>query len=204
MNRVQELRKKNGYSQQKLAKVLNVHQTAISQWETGRTSPDIEVATSMAQIFGVTLEYLLGFSDDADLQGHTTKKGVRIPVFGYVAAGIPIDAIEDVLDYEEIAEELAASGKFFALRIKGDSMAPHILDGDTVIVRQQEDVENGETAIVMVNGDEATCKRVIKQATGISLIANNPMYEPRVFSKREIMELPVRVLGKVVELRRSF
>ena len=94
------------------------------------------------------------------------------------------------------------SGKFFALRVCGRSMEPRILEGDIVIVRQQEDVDSGDIAIVLVNGDEATVKRVKKQAEGITLIATNTsVYEPHFYSNQEIRDLPVRILGKVVELR---
>ena len=132
----------------------------------------------------------------------TTEHGVRIPVLGRVVAGIPIEAIEEVIDWEEIPQRLAASGKFFALRVCGHSMEPRILEGDVVIVRQQEDVDSGDIAIVMVNGDEATVKRVKKQEDGITLIATNTsVYEPHFYSNQEIRDLPVRILGKVVELR---
>lgn len=202
-NRVKELRKRNNISQQKLASLLNVHQTAISQWETGRTTPDIETANTMAKLFNVSLDYLLG-REVPDQESPPRKKGVRIPVLGIVPAGIPIEAIEDILGYEEITEEMARNGQHFALKIKGDSMIPDIKDGDIVIVRMQPDVESGETAIVRINGDEATCKRVVKYKTGISIVANNPAYESRFFTNEEIMELPVTVVGKIVELRRSF
>ena len=99
---------------------------------------------------------------------------------------------------------MARNGEHFALKIKGDSMIPDIKNGDIVIVRVQPDVESGETAIVKVNGDDATCKRVVKHKTGISIVANNPNYEPIFFTNKEIEELPVTVVGKVVELRRSF
>lgn len=136
------------------------------------------------------------------LHKSTTEYGVRIPVLGRVVAGIPIEAIEEVIDWEEIPQRLAASGKFFALRVCGHSMEPRILEGDVVIVRQQEDVESGDIAIVMVNGDEATVKRVKKQEDGITLIATNTsVYEPHFYSNQEIRDLPVRILGKVVELR---
>lgn len=131
-------------------------------------------------------------------------KGVRIPVLGRVVAGIPIEAIEEIIDWEEIPQKLAASGKFFALRVCGHSMEPKILEGDVVIVRQQDDVDNGDIAIVLVNGDEATVKRIKKQAEGITLIATNiSVYEPHFYSNQEIRVLPVRVIGKVVELRRK-
>ncbi len=132
------------------------------------------------------------------------KRSAIINVLGRVAAGIPIEAIEEVIDTEEITEELARTGDFFGLKIKGDSMIPNICDGDVVIVRQQDDAENGEIVIATVNGTDATCKRLRKYKGGIELIANNPTYEPLEFSNEEILEKPVRIIGKVVELRRKF
>ena len=138
------------------------------------------------------------------LHKSTTEHGVRIPVLGRVVAGIPIEAIEEIIDWEEIPQRMAASGKFFALRVCGHSMEPGIMEGDIVIVRQQEDVDNYDTAIVLVNGDEATVKRVKKQKEGITLIATNTsVYEPHFYSNQEIHDLPVKILGKVVEMRRK-
>ena len=126
-------------------------------------------------------------------------------MLGEVAASIPLDVIEDIIDYEEIPEDLAKTGDFFGLRIKGDSMSPRMLDGDVVIVRKQNDVESGEIAIVLVNGDSATCKKVVKHDNGITLIANNPaVYEPHFFTMQEVDTLPIKVIGKVVELRGKF
>ena len=127
-----------------------------------------------------------------------------IKVLGRVAAGIPIEAVEDVIDTEEITEEMAATGTYFGLQIKGDSMVPNICDHDIVIVRQQEDAETGDTVIALVNGDDATCKRLKKYHDGIELIPNNPNFEPIYFSNEEIQNKPVRIIGKVVELRRKF
>ena len=180
MNRVKELRKLNNISQQKLASMLNVHQTAISQWETGRTSPDIQTANTMAKLFNVTLDYLLG-SEVSTKSTPTSPKSraTRIPVYGCVAAGIPIEAIDNFDssnpdDWEEIDEHTAKSGEYFALRIKGDSMEPKMSSGDVVIVRKQPDVENGDVAIVCINGDEATCKKIKKTPEGIMLISSSP------------------------------
>jgi len=152
----------------------------------------------------VSLDYLLGRETTNSSKEKIRRIGVKIPVLGYVPAGIPFEAVEDVLDYEEISPEMARNGEHFALKIKGDSMIPDIKNGDIVIVRVQPDIESGETAIVKVNGDDATCKRVVKHKTGISIVANNPNYEPVFFTNKEIEELPVTVIGKVVELRRSF
>ena len=131
-------------------------------------------------------------------------KGVIIPVLGSVAAGIPIEMVENIIDTEEITQEMAATGSFFGLRIKGDSMEPKISDGDIVIVRQQEDAESGDIVIACINGDEATCKRLRKYKDGIELISNNPSYKPMFFSIKEIEQKPVTILGRVVELRAKF
>ena len=128
----------------------------------------------------------------------------KIPVLGRVAAGIPINAVTDIIDTEEISEDLAKTGDFFALKIKGDSMEPRIVDGDVVIVKQQEDAENGDTVIALVNGDDAVCKRLRKYRDGLELISNNPAYAPMFFDKETIATKPVRIIGKVVELRGKF
>mgnify|MGYP000697321532 len=127
-----------------------------------------------------------------------------IKIFGHVAAGIPIDAIEDVIDEEEIPEELARTGEFFGLRIKGDSMEPDIHDGDTVIIRKQDDAESDEIVIALVNGNDGVCKRLKKYADSIALVSLNPNYEPMYFNQEEIVQKPVHIIGKVVELRRKF
>lgn len=132
-------------------------------------------------------------------------KGVQIPVLGYVRAGVPLDAVEEILDWEEIHPSMAETGDFFALKIKGDSMEPRITEGDVVIVREQPDVESGEVAIVLVNGDDATVKKLVKYENGsIALVAFNPAYQPMLFTPEQIESLPVRVIGKVVELRGKF
>lgn len=132
------------------------------------------------------------------------KHGVTINVLGRVAAGIPIEAIENIIDTEEITEEMASTGEFFGLRIHGNSMEPRMCEGDIVIVRQQEDAESGDIVIALVNGDDATCKRLRKYRDGIELISNNPSYDPMFFSNEEIQSKPVKIIGKVVELRGKF
>ena len=99
---------------------------------------------------------------------------------------------------------MAKTGEFFGLRIKGDSMQPRIVEGDVVIVRSQNDAESGDVVIVQVNGDQATCKRLAKYQTGISLISFNPMYEPMCFSNEEIASKPVEIIGKVIENRQKY
>lgn len=202
MNRISEVRKQNGYSQAALGRAINRAQNTICNWENGNREPDNESLLRLSSLFGVSVDYLLGKSDTPALP---QRKGVKIPVLGRVVAGIPIEAIEDVLDYEEISEDMAAHGEYFALQVVGQSMEPKFSEGDVVIVKRQPDVESGDIAIVLINGDEATIKKVKKLPDGIMLIASNTaVYEPTFYSKKEIDELPVVILGKVVELRAKF
>lgn len=141
---------------------------------------------------------------DCSREKTQNTKSLKIPVLGSVRAGLPMEAVENILDYEEISEEMARQGDFFALQIKGDSMEPRIKEGDVVIVRKQPDVESGEIAIVLVNGDEATIKKVQKFTGGINLVPSNPTYDVQTFDNHKIESLPVKILGKVVELRAKF
>lgn len=198
MNRIKALRSKKQIKQIELASAVNVSQAALSGYETGKYEADLETYKRIANFFGVSLGYLLG---DDEPTG-TRSDYIRIPVLGRVAAGIPIDAIEEVIDWEDISADMAVGGaEYFGLQIKGDSMEPKISSGDIVIVRKQPDVESGEVAVVLVNGDDATVKKVKKSAAGITLIANNPAYDPLFYSNEDIEKLPVVILGRVVELR---
>lgn len=121
-----------------------------------------------------------------------------------MAAGIPIEAITDVLDYEEITETMSMTGEYFGLKIKGNSMLPRIAEGDVVIVICQPDAESGQVVIAQVNGDSATCKKLVKHSSGISLVSFNHDYEPMFFSNEDIQRLPVTIIGKVVENRQKY
>ena len=152
----------------------------------------------LAELFGVSVDYLLGKTDVP------SSSYIRVPVLGRVAAGIPIDAIEDVIDWEDISTAAAGDGEYFGLQIKGHSMEPKISDGDVVIVRRQPDVDSGDIAVVLVNGDDATVKRIKKSPQGVTLIPSNPAYDPMYYTNAEIESLPVQILGRVVELRAKF
>lgn len=141
--------------------------------------------------------------DGTSVDQSSLSEGIKIKIYGRVA-GIPLEAIEDVIDEEEIPEELARTGEFFGLRISGDSMEPDIHNGDTVIVKRQDDAESDEIVIALVNGNDGVCKRLKKYADSIALISLNPNYEPMYFNQEEIEEKPVKIIGKVVELRRKF
>lgn len=194
-------REKAGFSQKQVALSLGVSAPTVSEWESGKKNPNAANLQKLSALYGVTTDYLL---ERSATEPKSKFKGVRIPVLGSVPAGIPMEAIEDIVDYEEIDEALAATGEFFGLRIRGDSMEPRMVEGDVVIVRLQDDVDSGDTAIVLVNGNEATCKKIKKTPDGVMLIPTNPAHEPWFYSNEEIQTLPVRILGKVVELRAKY
>ena len=199
-NRLRLLRKERGLLQRDIAKYLNIAVSTYSYWEKGTYEPDQNSLTKLADFYNVTVDYILCREKEPPLVGQGGR-GVKIPVYGEIAAGIPIDAIEDIIDFEEITPEMAATGEFIALKVKGDSMAPRILEGDVVIIRRQETIESGEIAAVMVNGDSATLKRVKYADNGLWLMGNNPSFQPIFYSKQECINLPVRILGKMVEFR---
>ncbi len=202
--RLKELRLKAELSQQSLADGIGISKSSINMYERGEREPGLETLEAFADFFNVDMNYLLGTTDTIRTPIFVTNK-MRVPVLGYVAAGIPIDAITDILDYEELSPEMVKDGsEYFALQIKGASMEPKISEGDVVIVRKQADCENGQIAIVCVNGDQATCKRVMKQANGILLQPLNPAYEPTFYTAEQIQNLPITILGRVVELRAKF
>lgn len=199
MNRIKELRSIHKMKQADLAAAINVSPAALSGYETSKFEADIETYIKIAEVFGVTLDYLL--CEDGSPKSYT-----RIPVLGSVPAGIPLEAIEDVLDWEEIPQSMLAGGKeYFALQIKGDSMWPDYLPGDVVIVRRQASCDAGDVCVVFVNGCDATLKTVKKDESEqtLTLVPKNPNYPPRTFSAREVADLPVTIAGVVVEMRRK-
>ena len=190
----------HGLTQQELGNMVGLKKEAIYKYEKGLVvNPKRPLIGKLAKIFGISPSYLLGIEDNE------SSYSTRIPVLGKVVAGIPIEATEEILGYEDITEHMAKTGEYFALRVNGDSMFPNICDGDTVIVKKQNCVESGDIAIVLINGNEATCKKIKITDNGITLIGYNlSVYEPRFYSNEEIASLPVSVIGKVVELRRKF
>lgn len=194
-DKIYALCEQNGIKPATLAQNLGFSKNFFTEMKSGRTkSPSALRLRAIADYFGIDVDELL---DDK-------STGVRVPVYGTVPAGIPVDAIEEIIGYEEITPTLAASGKYIALKIKGNSMTPQICDGDTVIVRLQADADTGDTVIVLVADGEATCKKLKKDRTGVWLMPNNPAYEPMYYTNAEIESVPVNVIGKVIELRREF
>lgn len=203
--RIAEARNDMGISKKELAERVKVSAATITRYEKGQfTDPKIPVLDAIANALGVNPLWICLRSDEKHA-APSRKKGVKIPVLGTVAAGVPIEAIENIIDYEEIPESLARKGQFFGLVISGQSMEPTIQEGDVIICKWEQTCDTGDIAVVMVNGDEATVKEIKRGFDGVTLIGHNvAVFPPKFYSNYEIETLPVRVIGVVYEVRRKF
>lgn len=192
-DKIRELRRMMGFSQKQLGEKLGVGQSTVAMWENGKNSPPYAMLLLLSEVFGISIAALTG-----------EEGSLRVPVLGRVQAGIPREAVEDIIGYEELAPGSHGEGEFFALKIRGRSMEPRFVEGDTVIVRRQSSVDNGDIAIVFVDGAEATCKKFYRHNDGISLVSINTEFAPMFFSAEELENTKIEILGKVCELRARF
>lgn len=196
---INNLRKEKKISQRKMASDLSITNPTISMWENGLRKPDTDTLKRLADYFNVPVTYFFEYDNI------NKSKGVKIAVLGTIPAGIPFEAIEDIIDYEEISEEMARTGEYFALKVQGDSMLPTIKNGDIVIVRKQDSADSGKICVVMINGNDATLKEIKKDPQGLWVLPHNPNadFQPTFFTNKEVAEVPVRIIGVAVEIRRS-
>lgn len=197
MNRIRELRKKHKISMKELGQYVGVAESTISLYETEKRQPDNNVLIKIAEIFNVSVDYLLGreTNDIYASIGAMPVKKIKLPVLGNVACGEPIYANEDLEGYVYINEDIGAD---FCLHAKGDSMVnARIFDGDTLFVKKQDMVDDGEIAVVLIE-DEATVKRVYydRENNTITFMPENPAYKPMRYNGEELNN--IRILGKVI------
>lgn len=198
-NRIKNLRKEKKMTQTQLAKLLHTTQANVSSWESGKWEPDFSTLAKMCDIFECPIDFIL------DLDEYTgNTHSCQIPVIGTIPAGTPIEAIEN-LDCEMIYLQTPLTSDYFALRVKGDSMTPTINDNDIAIIRKQDDANSGQICVVMINGYDATLKEIKKESTGLWVLPHNPNsgFKPTFYTNKEVEELPVRILGVAVEIRRN-
>ena len=200
--KIRNARKEAGLTQVELAKKTSLSRSYIGDIEKDRYNPSVATLQAIADATGVPVESILGNSAPAQPPAQkVTHYTYRIPVVGRVAAGQPILAQEEIIDYEYVDERLHKGGdQYFGLVVKGSSMEPTIHDGDTIIVRVQETVENGQIAVVLVDGEDATVKEVKESEDGLTLIGHNvAVYAPHFYSREEVERIPVRIIGRVIQ-----
>lgn len=197
-NRLRQLRNDSNKTQGEIANLLNVSVGAVSSYERNERFPLPDVLERYTNIFGVSYDYLLGKTNTKNY----TEDKITVNVYGRVPAGIPIEAIEDIEDTEELSlADFSPSKEYLGLIVDGDSMYPDYLKGDTIIVEVKPDCESGEDCVVYVNGYDATLKTVIKNDDGtITLKPKNPEYPPKTYGPGDE---EIRILGIVKELRRK-
>lgn len=197
MNRLRFLRNEKGESLGEIAKYLNVTIQTISNYETEKRDMTPDTILKLAQYFNVSTDYLLGKTNIRDSIVSISK----IPILGTVKAGYDWLAEENVVDYITIKERIPNLEEYYALKITGDSMLPLLSEGDLVIVHDQDDVESGQTAVVLINGEEATVKKLIKTNEGIELHSMNPYYPVKKFTYEDMKSIPVKIIGRVKEAK---
>ena len=194
-NAVRKIRELHGLTLEELGVKLGVTKTGVHFWETGRSIPSKQMLDKICERFNVDYNFLLG---DYKLTQRT-----RIPILGSVPCGEAIEAIEDIVGYIDADVELGQIKSTFALYAKGDSMYPEIKDGDILVIKYTPIVESGKIAIVKVNGYDATCKRITYNDQGIVLYPINPEYKPQMYNRNEVTNLPIQIIGQVIEIRRK-
>lgn len=183
--------------QKELADAIGVNESSVGKWLLRKAMPRMGTIQKLADYFEVPKSYFL-----EEGRKDPVRKGNRIPVLGRVAAGIPIEAVQDIEDYEDIPASWGDPREYFALKIQGHSMEPRIWDGDTVIVQKLSDAASDSVAVVLVDGEEATVKQIKKSEDGMTLIGWNPaVYPPKFYTWAEVEKLPVQILGLVREVR---
>ena len=176
-------RKEKNLSQKEVAEAIGVAKSTYSLYESGKREPNVKTIKKIADFLGVSGDSLLG----------------TVPVLGTVPGG----EANNMIEYKsgDLGFVPSDDAEYFALQVSGNSMYPRIMDGDKVIVRKQTDFENGDIVIVAVNGYEATCKKILKDDKGITLIGTNvDIYTPHFYTKKEVESLPIRIIGKVVHV----
>ena len=196
MNRIKELRKAREINQDVLADLLGLEVAAISKLETGRVPLKDEYILKLSTFFNVSSDYLLG----------APSKGTKrlLPVLGTVKAGYNYLAEENIIDYIEPHMNISNPDDYFGLVVKGDSMAPLFDEGDYVVVHKQDDFESNKVCIVLINGDEATIKKVIKTNDGIELHCFNPYYPSRKYTFKEMQDMKIKIIGVVEQQIRNW
>lgn len=201
---LKSVREKSGISQAALAKVLNVSQGTIGNWETGKRTPDAEMLKTISKYFRITVDDLIGNDREiSNIRDVIPQDNVHmIPVYATVSAGFGAYAEDNIIDHlPMIIDNPYDVADTIGIRVKGDSMYPKIEDGDIIIVRKQESVDSGSVAVLLLDGEEGLVKKVEYGKDWIELHSFNPEYKTRRFEGADVLRL--RVVGKVLKVVKS-
>lgn len=200
LDRIKFLMEEKQITQTELSKRTGITQSSISDWLRGKYLPKQDKIDLLAKALDVTPAYLMGWEEDTNIEQIEPINSIKIPVVGRIPAGTPIEAIEDIIEYIDIPENWTNGNKeYFGLIVRGDSMYPLLLDGDTVVIKRQEVAETGDICACYINGYDATLKRISLTEHSITLKPENPNYPPKTYTHPG----EVTIAGKVIEVRRK-
>lgn len=217
---IHDLRIAKGMTLEEVGNIVGVGKSTVRKWETGMiANMKRDKIAKLAKALDISPSTIMEWDGNNEGKNSETAKPITtdpnvrpavfdvyidalaIPLLGKVAAGTPIYAEGNIIGKVYISPDITDPDDYFALQVSGDSMIPRIRNNDILIVKSQNDAENGQIVIVAINGDEATCKKLQKYKDGLTLVPLNPAYEPMHFTAQEVEQLPVRILGKVIEVR---
>lgn len=208
-NRLEKAMNLRNIKQVELCEKTGISSSLVNKYLKGKAFARQDKIYILSKVLDVNEAWLMGYDVDInripdELRGITPLSDlqqIKIPVLGTVKAGYDYLAQENIIGYEKF-DNVRDIENYYALQVTGDSMEPLFSNGDIAIVHKQDDFESGNTCIVLINGDEATVKKVVRMEDGIDLIAMNPYYPVRHFSSEDMKEIPVKIIGKVVEARK--
>lgn len=197
--RLKQLRKQHRLTQSDLAAELGITQQAVGKWEKGASSPDPGTLMRLAELFGVSVDYLLGRAgaNVGQVQPYVPAVETMVPVIGTVRAGYGALAFEE--DHGSERANVRDPENYFYLVVRGDSMEPRIREGDLALVRRQPALDDGDLGVVVYGDGEGTLKRFHRKGNAVILQPFNPAYEAVVLAGEELEHL--YVAGKVVETK---
>lgn len=225
MNNIRDLRKRAGWTQEELGNKLGLSKNAISGYEKGNRQPNPDILRKLSELFGVSVDTILGLDnakpepigkpvDPADFPPQTLirqplpdpeNETALIPILGSVRAGYDYIAEQEMLGWLKVEDSFAAAHpQAFSLYVKGDSMSPEIRHNDIAVCLPDQEIHSNDVAVVCVNGDEGTVKRVRFDDDGLTLLPANPRYKPHHYSAEDVRSLPVVLRAKVIEVRHQY
>ena len=193
--KLRSLRKEHGMTQVDLANALDLDKSSIAKYESAGIIPSVDTLQKISALFSVSIDYLLNapFGDINNV--------MNVEIIGTVVAGRDGIATYEFLGISQ-AININNKDEYKYLKVRGDSMAPQILEGDLALVRLQPDIDSGDLGVVIIGGEEGVIKKVQKTDNSISLISFNPMYDTRVFVGKDMEQL--QIFGKVIKVERSY
>ncbi len=206
------LRKQKHIGQVEFAALMGVSQPTVSDWENGRKFPASGKLVRLSEVLEASIGFILGY-DQYDEKAPSpadpaAADGGEVPAAGTspspASQADPRAYERIVYEKEDVTPEIARVGEKFMMRVFDNSMKPRILENDYVVILRQDEVESGSLALISIGGSMLTIKHLETERGGYLLSSNSPFFRPVFYSAEDIKRIPVRVIGKIVELRALF